>query len=95
MYPWLGSEEFYKKSTTKPRIFGKTASPVVGKDSCNQGNLAKSINNLENILDTELAYEDGGAKFSMHIDALTADLGLISWVGNDLNLLWIGSNSNL
>ncbi|KAF3452999.1 hypothetical protein FNV43_RR03432 [Rhamnella rubrinervis] len=47
-------KEFYKKSATKPRIFGMTASPVVGKDSCNQGNLAKSINSLENLLDAKV-----------------------------------------
>ncbi|KAJ0076977.1 hypothetical protein Patl1_35318 [Pistacia atlantica] len=47
-------EEFYKPKEMKmPRIFGMTASPVVGKGASNQANLPKSINSLEYILDAK------------------------------------------
>ncbi|XP_019453233.1 PREDICTED: dicer-like protein 4 isoform X2 [Lupinus angustifolius] len=46
---------FYKNNSTKvPRIFGMTASPVVGKGSSNEANLAKSINSLEHMLDAKV-----------------------------------------
>ncbi|KAF5749551.1 hypothetical protein HS088_TW04G01520 [Tripterygium wilfordii] len=46
---------FYKTEGGKlPRIFGMTASPVVGKGSSNQGNLPKSINSLETLLDAKV-----------------------------------------
>ncbi|KAI4335598.1 hypothetical protein L6164_014232 [Bauhinia variegata] len=46
---------FYKTNSTKlPRIFGMTASPVVGKGASNKGNLAKSINSLEHMLDAKV-----------------------------------------
>ncbi|KAJ8768160.1 hypothetical protein K2173_021100 [Erythroxylum novogranatense] len=46
---------FYKdKDINLPRIFGMTASPVVGKGASNQGNLPKSINSLENMLDAKV-----------------------------------------
>ncbi|WJZ98263.1 hypothetical protein VitviT2T_016802 [Vitis vinifera] len=42
---------FYKTSSTRlPRIFGMTASPVVGKGASDQANLPKCINSLENLL---------------------------------------------
>nr|WOD55120.1 DICER-like protein 4 [Abelmoschus esculentus] len=47
---------FYDKATVSmlPRIFGMTASPVVGKDASSQANLPKSINSLENLLDAKV-----------------------------------------
>ncbi|KAF6147407.1 hypothetical protein GIB67_016764 [Kingdonia uniflora] len=45
-------EDFYKNCDVKrPRIFGMTASPIVGKDP---ENLPKWINSLENILDAKV-----------------------------------------
>nr|XP_024928613.2 dicer-like protein 4 [Ziziphus jujuba var. spinosa] len=47
--------EFYKSNATNlPRIFGMTASPVVGKGACSEGNLPKSINSLEKLLDAKV-----------------------------------------
>ncbi|GAU11988.1 hypothetical protein TSUD_196120 [Trifolium subterraneum] len=49
------NEVFYKSSSTKvPRIFGMTASPVVGKGASTEANLPKSINSLELILDAKV-----------------------------------------
>ncbi|KAK7388536.1 hypothetical protein VNO78_23354 [Psophocarpus tetragonolobus] len=46
---------FYKSNSTKvPRIFGMTASPVVGKGASSEANLAKSINSLEQMLDAKV-----------------------------------------
>ncbi|XP_021275639.1 dicer-like protein 4 isoform X1 [Herrania umbratica] len=47
---------FYDKATASmlPRIFGMTASPIVGKDASSQMNLPKSINSLENLLDAKV-----------------------------------------
>ncbi|KAL2338481.1 hypothetical protein Fmac_012927 [Flemingia macrophylla] len=51
---------FYKSNSSKvPRIFGMTASPVVGKGASCEANLAKSINSLEHMLDaTVYSVED-------------------------------------
>ncbi|KAJ0089697.1 hypothetical protein Patl1_14811 [Pistacia atlantica] len=67
-------KEFYKPKEMKiPRIFGMTASPVVGKGASNQANLPKSINSLEYILDAKLV--DCGAvrctpSLARHIEAI-------------------------
>ncbi|KAL5774848.1 hypothetical protein ACOSP7_012405 [Xanthoceras sorbifolium] len=55
-------KDFYKPDSTKvPRIFGMTASPVVGKGASNQANLPKSINSLEYLLDAKVySVEDKG-----------------------------------
>ncbi|KAK7329981.1 hypothetical protein VNO77_24164 [Canavalia gladiata] len=46
---------FYKNNSTKvPRIFGMTASPVVGKGASSEANLAKSINSLERMLNAKV-----------------------------------------
>ncbi|KAJ6406905.1 hypothetical protein OIU84_010423 [Salix udensis] len=46
---------FYKTNDGKlPRIFGMTASPVVGKGASSRDNLPKSINSLENLLDAKV-----------------------------------------
>ncbi|KAJ0266449.1 Dicer-like protein 4 [Hirschfeldia incana] len=46
---------FYKTEGLKgPRIFGMTASPVVGKGSFQSENLSKSINSLENLLNAKV-----------------------------------------
>jgi endoribonuclease Dicer len=46
---------FYKSNSTKvPRVFGMTASPVVGKGASTEANLPKSINSLELILDAKV-----------------------------------------
>ncbi|KAJ4883537.1 Dicer-like protein 4 [Raphanus sativus] len=46
---------FYKTDCVKgPRIFGMTASPVVGKGSFQSENLSKSINSLENLLNAKV-----------------------------------------
>ncbi|KAH9654546.1 Dicer-like protein 4 [Citrus sinensis] len=48
-------KDFYKPDIMKvPRIFGMTASPVVGKGASTQANLPKSINSLENLLDAKV-----------------------------------------
>ncbi|KAM5548130.1 dicer-like protein 4 [Rosa sericea] len=54
-HPYAEIMKFYKSDATKlPRIFGMTASPVVGKGASSQANLAKSINSLENLLDAKV-----------------------------------------
>ncbi|XP_061375757.1 dicer-like protein 4 isoform X1 [Gastrolobium bilobum] len=46
---------FYKNNSTKfPRIFGMTASPVVGKGASSEENLTKNINSLEHLLDAKV-----------------------------------------
>ncbi|ESQ42054.1 hypothetical protein EUTSA_v100124260mg, partial [Eutrema salsugineum] len=46
---------FYKtEGLQRPRIFGMTASPVVGKGSFQSENLSKSINSLENLLNAKV-----------------------------------------
>ncbi|KAJ6382268.1 hypothetical protein OIU77_030837 [Salix suchowensis] len=46
---------FYKPNDGKlPRIFGMTASPVVGKGASSRDNLPRSINSLENLLDAKV-----------------------------------------
>ncbi|KAM6579905.1 hypothetical protein CsatA_003679 [Cannabis sativa] len=46
---------FYNKEAEKcPRIFGMTASPVIGKDASSEGNLPKSINSLEELLNAKV-----------------------------------------
>ncbi|XP_027919054.1 dicer-like protein 4 isoform X1 [Vigna unguiculata] len=46
---------FYKSNSSKvPRIFGMTASPVVGKGASSEANLARSINSLEHMLDAKV-----------------------------------------
>ncbi|KAL9399688.1 hypothetical protein Peur_008649 [Populus x canadensis] len=46
---------FYKNNDGKlPRIFGMTASPVVGKGASSRENLPRSINSLENLLDAKV-----------------------------------------
>ncbi|KAJ4709652.1 Dicer-like protein [Melia azedarach] len=48
-------KDFYKPDILKvPRVFGMTASPVVGKGASTQANLPKSINSLENLLDAKV-----------------------------------------
>ncbi|KAF2310484.1 hypothetical protein GH714_012834 [Hevea brasiliensis] len=48
-------EVFYKANDGKlPRIFGMTASPVVGQGASSQANLPRSINSLENLLDAKV-----------------------------------------
>uniref|UniRef100_A0A2P2K9N5 Dicer-like protein 4 isoform X2 n=1 Tax=Rhizophora mucronata TaxID=61149 RepID=A0A2P2K9N5_RHIMU len=60
---------FYKKKDGKfPRIFGMTASPVIGKGSSNEANLPKSINSLENILDAKVGC--GNRLFEMSMPCL-------------------------
>ncbi|XP_047169317.1 dicer-like protein 4 isoform X2 [Vigna umbellata] len=46
---------FYNSNSSKvPRIFGMTASPVVGKGASSEANLARSINSLEHMLDAKV-----------------------------------------
>lgn len=53
-------KDFYKACTTKrPRIFGMTASPVVGKGGCNAVDYSKSINSLESLLDAKVCSVEG------------------------------------
>lgn len=53
---------FYKNNSTKvPRIFGMTASPVVGKGASTEANLPKSINSLEQMLDAKVYSVDDEA----------------------------------
>jgi endoribonuclease Dicer len=48
---------FYKsESLQRPRIFGMTASPVVGKGSFQSENLSKSIKSLENLLNAKVCW---------------------------------------
>ncbi|KAL0915263.1 hypothetical protein M5K25_015666 [Dendrobium thyrsiflorum] len=48
-------KEFYETNSTKrPRIFGMTASPIIGKGRSNQLNYTKCINSLENLLDAKV-----------------------------------------
>ncbi|KAL6221580.1 hypothetical protein ACLB2K_004976 [Fragaria x ananassa] len=54
-HPYAEIMRFCKSDVTKlPRIFGMTASPVVGKGASSQANLSKSINSLENLLDAKV-----------------------------------------
>nr|DAD45156.1 TPA_asm: hypothetical protein HUJ06_003386 [Nelumbo nucifera] len=50
-YAQIMKEFYYATSMKRPRIFGMTASPVVGKD---QVNLPKCINSLEKLLDAKV-----------------------------------------
>ncbi|XP_038987325.1 endoribonuclease Dicer homolog 4-like [Phoenix dactylifera] len=48
-------KEFYKTDTVKsPRIFGMTASPIIGKGGSSQSNCTKYINSLEILLDAKV-----------------------------------------
>ncbi|OVA00281.1 Ribonuclease III domain [Macleaya cordata] len=48
-------KEFYRTDDSKhPRIFGMTASPIVGKGGSNQESLPKGINSLEKLLDAKV-----------------------------------------
>ncbi|RZC50978.1 hypothetical protein C5167_019405 [Papaver somniferum] len=48
-------EEFYRTDEPKrPRIFGMTASPIVGKGGSNEESLPKGINSLEKLLDAKV-----------------------------------------
>ncbi|XP_062078299.1 dicer-like protein 4 isoform X2 [Humulus lupulus] len=55
-HPYAGiMRGFYNKEAKKcPRIFGMTASPVIGKDASSEGNLPKSINSLEELLNAKV-----------------------------------------
>ncbi|XP_010495321.1 PREDICTED: dicer-like protein 4 [Camelina sativa] len=54
---------FYKsESLQQPRIFGMTASPVVGKGSFQSENLSKSINSLENLLNAKVYSVESNAQ---------------------------------
>ncbi|KAG9456245.1 hypothetical protein H6P81_000753 [Aristolochia fimbriata] len=47
--------EFYSTcSTGRPRIFGMTASPIVGKGGSNQADYSRCINSLETLLDSKV-----------------------------------------
>ncbi|KAK6942249.1 hypothetical protein RJ641_027626 [Dillenia turbinata] len=49
---------FYNSGgTIRPRIFGMTASPVVGKGASYQEKLPKCINSLETLLDAKVGRE--------------------------------------
>ncbi|MQL77271.1 hypothetical protein Taro_009677, partial [Colocasia esculenta] len=48
-------KEFYNTKTGRhPRIFGMTASPIIGKGGSNQLDYTKCINSLENLLDAKV-----------------------------------------
>lgn len=48
-------KEFYRIDTAKsPRIFGMTASPIIGKGGSNQLEYTKCINSLENLLNSRV-----------------------------------------
>ncbi|KAI3891640.1 hypothetical protein MKW92_042971 [Papaver armeniacum] len=48
-------KEFYRTDEPKhPRIFGMTASPIVGKGGSNEESLPKGINSLEKLLDAKV-----------------------------------------
>ncbi|CAN8252441.1 unnamed protein product [Cochlearia groenlandica] len=48
-------KDFYEaEESQKPRVFGMTASPVVGKGSFQSENLSKSINSLEKLLNAKV-----------------------------------------
>uniref|UniRef100_A0A1D1YWK0 Endoribonuclease Dicer 4 n=4 Tax=Anthurium amnicola TaxID=1678845 RepID=A0A1D1YWK0_9ARAE len=52
-------KEFYRTITGRgPRIFGMTASPIIGKGGSNQLNYTKCINSLENLLDAKICSID-------------------------------------
>ncbi|XP_074579672.1 endoribonuclease Dicer homolog 4 isoform X2 [Curcuma longa] len=47
-------KEFYDTSKKSPRIFGMTASPIIGKGATNQSFSSKCVNSLENLLDAKV-----------------------------------------
>ncbi|XP_020265696.1 endoribonuclease Dicer homolog 4-like isoform X2 [Asparagus officinalis] len=52
-------KEFYKMDALRsPRIFGMTASPIIGKGGSTQTNYTKCINSLENLLDAKMCSID-------------------------------------
>ncbi|XP_010932228.2 endoribonuclease Dicer homolog 4 isoform X2 [Elaeis guineensis] len=52
-------KEFYKTDAIKsPRIFGMTASPIIGKGGSSQLNYTKCINSLETLLDAKVCSVD-------------------------------------
>ncbi|XP_078438839.1 dicer-like 4 isoform X2 [Wolffia australiana] len=53
-------KEFYEtESRKRPRIFGMTASPIIGKGGSNKSNYAKCVNSLETLLDAKVCSVDG------------------------------------
>ncbi|KAJ6746165.1 hypothetical protein OIU74_028764 [Salix koriyanagi] len=60
---------FYKPNDGKlPRIFGMTASPVVGKGASSRDILPRSINSLENLLDAKVySVEDKGKELESFV----------------------------
>ncbi|KAF3946248.1 hypothetical protein CMV_027465 [Castanea mollissima] len=57
---------FYKPDVGKlPRIFGMTASPVVGKGASDPANLPKSINSLEILLNAKVGYRTVDLSYNM------------------------------
>ncbi|KAJ3708060.1 hypothetical protein LUZ61_011765 [Rhynchospora tenuis] len=62
-------KEFYKSDAPKrPRIFGMTASPIIGKGGSNVLNYTKCINSLEQLLDAKVCSVYG----EMELDSVVA-----------------------
>ncbi|KAJ4810567.1 Endoribonuclease Dicer [Rhynchospora pubera] len=62
-------KEFYKSDAPKrPRIFGMTASPIIGKGGSNVLNYTKCINSLEQLLDAKVCSVNG----EMELDSVVA-----------------------
>ncbi|XP_048227644.1 dicer-like protein 4 isoform X2 [Ricinus communis] len=75
---------FYKTGDGKfPRIFGMTASPVVGKGASNQANLPKSINSLENLLDAKVYSVEDNEELELFVASPVVRIYLYAPVANE------------
>ncbi|XP_078162667.1 dicer-like 4 isoform X3 [Carex rostrata] len=62
-------KEFYRSDAPKrPRIFGMTASPIIGKGGSNKLNYTKCINSLEQLLDAKVYSVDD----NLELDSIAA-----------------------
>ncbi|CAA7398025.1 unnamed protein product [Spirodela intermedia] len=82
-------KEFYKTETgRRPRIFGMTASPIIGKGGSNQLNYAKCINSLECLLDAKVCFVDENVELESIVaspDVKVYFYGPVGVNGSDFN----------
>ncbi|WCJ29281.1 dicer-like 3 [Euphorbia peplus] len=60
-------KEFYRKSVTKPKIFGMTASPVVRKGVSSSMDCEDQLLDLESLLDSQIFTIEDKAELDLHV----------------------------